>query len=347
MENIEIKPLSHSIDAASRNKIDLKTKPVGSLGIVEDLAMQLCRIQETLLPQIIKPTVLVCAADHGIVAEGVSPYSQDVTWQMVMNFVGGGAAINVLTIQNDINLHVADVGVNHVFEADVPILHCKVQYGSRNMLHECAMTIDECERAMNCGKQYVMQFAAEGCNTIAFGEMGIGNTTPATCILCRLSGIEPSEVTGAGTGLNSEGICRKAEIISKVLQKHGNATDPMSILCSMGGLEIAMMVGGMLAAASQKMVIVVDGFITTSAFMIARAMQPAIADYTVYSHVSDERGHRAMLDFLGAKPLLNLGMRLGEGTGAAMAMPIIRAAANIMTNMSSFDDANVDKRNDI
>ncbi len=342
-QTVQIEVPSSNLDQAIQSKIDLKTKPVGSLGILERTVFKICRIQNTLNPSLLQPAVLICAADHGVVAEGVSPYPQEVTWQMIMNFTGGGAAINVFTSQHGMKLLVADAGVNFDFSPSTPILHRKVRKGTRNFVVEPAMTPQECDQAMRHGAEMVRQLHREGCNTIIFGEMGIGNTTAATALFCQYSGIAPREVTGAGTGLTEEGVRHKIEVISRALARHSEYTDPFDILCAMGGLEIAMIAGGMLEAAHHKMVILVDGFIVTSALLAAHALNANILEYCLFTHQSNERGHRAMIQYLQGEPMLDLGMRLGEGTGAAVAYPIVVSAVRFMNQMSSFDEAGVSK----
>lgn len=344
IKDIKIEVPGNELSDAIKTKIDLKTKPVGSLGALETAAHKICIIQNTLSPQIANGAVLVCAADHGIVDEGVSPYPQDVTWQMVMNFVGGGAAINVFARQHNLQLMVADAGVKFNFEPSIPITHRKVRMGSRNFAIEPAMTAQECNTAMQNGADIVNELHAKGCNTIIFGEMGIGNTTSATALFCKYSGVRTSLATGAGTGLDSAGVKHKSEVIAKAIEKYIDIKDPFDILCTLGGLEIAMIAGGMLQAAANKMVILVDGFIVTSALMAAHAINPNTLEYCIFSHQSDEQGHKLMLDYLGAKPLLNLSMRLGEGTGAAVAYPLIISAVNFFNEMSSFEEAGVDQQ---
>lgn len=342
LQSIEVP--GRELDPKIRTKIDLKTKPVGSLGVLEQVALQLCRIQQTLSPKLVNPAALVCAGDHGVVAEGVSPYPQEVTWQMVMNFVGGGAGINVFSRQHGINLMVADAGVNYDFPAQTPILHKKVRKGTRNFAIEAAMTADECQKAMTQGAEIIDDLHRNGCNTIIFGEMGIGNTTAATALFCRYSGADPRVVTGAGTGLDEAGIHKKAQVIERSLLLHERVNEPSEVLRTFGGLEIAMIAGGMLQAAHHKMVILVDGFIVTSALLAAQAINKNILEYSIFTHVSNEKGHSAMIDFLKAEPILNIGFRLGEGTGAAVAYPIIDSAVRFMNEMSSFEEAGVSNK---
>ena len=342
-QSIRIEVPGRELDETIQSKIDLKTKPLGSLGVLEKTALKVCRIQNSLNPALHKPAVLVCAADHGVVEEGVSPYPQEVTWQMIMNFTGGGAAINVFTRQHGMQLLVADAGVNFDFDPTTPILHRKVRKGTRNFAREAAMTPVECDQAMRYGADIVDQLHAEGCNTIIFGEMGIGNTTAAAALFCKYSGTAPAHAAGAGTGLKEEGIRHKISVIETALQLHANITEPFDILCALGGLEIAMMAGGMLQAAQHRMIILVDGFIVTSALLAAQAMNKIVLEYCLFTHQSNEKGHQAMIEYLAAEPLLNLGMRLGEGTGAAVAYPLVQSAVRFFNEMSSFEEAGVSK----
>lgn len=323
-----------------QHKIDFKTKPLGALGHLEEIALQIGLIQNTLTPELKNPSMLVFAADHGIVEEGVSPYPKDVTWQMVMNFCAGGAAINVFCKQNGINIKVVDAGVDFDFPADAPIINAKIARGSKNMLHEPAMSIAECEAAMTKGAEFVKAEAASGCNIIGFGEMGIGNTSPSSLLMHKFLGLPIEECTGAGTGMIGEKLDYKTSVLKKVSEKHSPST-PLDILATFGGLEIAMMVGAILEAKKQNMVIMIDGFIATAATLTAIQMDAAVRDNCVFCHSSDERGHKLMLEHLQAKPVLSLGMRLGEGSGAAVAYPVIKSAVTFLNEMASFEEAGV------
>lgn len=326
--------LAAQLDAA----IDNKTKPRGSLGRLESLAAQIGLIQQSLRPRLLEPAILVFAGDHGVTAEKVSPYPQSVTWQMVENFLAGGAAINVFARQNGCALHVVDAGVNHDFGPREGLIDRKQGHGTRNFLHEPAMSIEACARAMQTGADLV---AAMPGNVIGFGEMGIGNTTSAAALMHRFTGLPLEDCVGAGAGLPPEGIAHKQQVIAGSLQRHAQASQPMEILAALGGFEIAMMAGAMLGAASQRKLILIDGFIVTSALLAAARMAPAVTDYCVFSHCSNERGHALMLEHLGASPLLQLGLRLGEGSGCALAVPLVRAAVNFLCEMATFDSAGV------
>lgn len=318
--------------------IDAKTKPPGSLGILEDLALQLGLILRTVQPRIEKPALLVFAADHGIVAENVSPYPQSVTAQMVANFLAGGAAINVFARQNGFALKVVDAGVNHDF-GDLPgLTHRKVAPGTRNFARAPAMSPAQCEAALAHG--YSLADGLQG-NLLAFGEMGIGNTTAAAALMHKLTGLPLADCVGAGTGLDADGVRHKQAVIEAAVALHRDVAAPLDVLATFGGLEIAMMVGAMLGAAERRMVLVIDGFIVSSALLVAARLQPAVLDYCVFAHCSGEHGHRQLLQQLGGRPLLELGMRLGEGTGAALALPLVQAAAGFLCEMATFESASV------
>ena len=326
-----------------QHKIDNKTKPLGSLGLLEELALQIGMVQNTLSPKIEKPAHLVFAADHGLADEGISPYPKDVTWQMVMNFCAGGASINVFCRQNELELKVYDVGVDYAFPAELPVIKAKVANGSRNMRKEPAMTIEECRAAMEVGAKAVREEAAKGCNTIGCGEMGIGNTSPSSLLMHKFTGLSMEDCTGRGSGLKDDQVDRKTRILKEIAEKYNPGTTE-EILATFGGLEIAAMTGAYLEAKKQNMLILIDGFIATAAVFTAIQMNPAVKDNCVFCHGSDEKGHKLMLEHLGAKPLLQLGMRLGEGTGVAVAMPLVKSAVNFLNEMSSMDDAGVSNK---
>ena len=323
-----------------RHKIDNKTKPPGALGILEHVALQVALIQQTLSPSLNKPHLLLFAGDHGIVSEGVSPFPQVVTQQMVHNFVNGGAAINVFCRQHNIAIDVIDAGVNGDLSG-LPVTHAKVAHGTKNFLHEPAMTPAQCEQAIARGATLVRATSESGCNIIGFGEMGIGNTSSATALFAALSSMGVDECVGRGTGLDDAGLLHKTAVLKAALAQHGPLTDPFTILCTFGGFEIAMMVGAILAACEQRMVVLIDGFIASSAAAIAFALEPYARDYCVFSHLSNESGHKKMLDYLQVSPLVSLGLRLGEGSGVAVTYPLIASAVLFLNEMASFDSAGV------
>ena len=327
-----------ALSQALADAIDNKTKPLGSLGRLESLAAQLGLIQRSVSVHIQDPAILVFAGDHGVVAEGVSAYPQDVTWQMVENFLADGAAINVFARQNHCALHVIDAGVNHVFGPRAGLIDRKLAPGTRNFALEPAMSRAELETAFGHGMALVRDLPG---NVVGFGEMGIGNTTAAAAIMHKLTGLPLSQCVGAGTGLSADGVQRKQQVIAAAVHKHAGATDPLDVLATFGGFEIAMMAAAMLKAAELRKVLLIDGFIVTGALLVAARLQPAILDYCVFAHCSNETGHRLMLDVLGARPLLDLGLRLGEGTGSALALPLLHSAANFLNQMATFASAQV------
>jgi len=323
--------------------INNKTKPLGSLGVLESLAKQIGLIQKTREISLTQPAIMVFAADHGIVAEGISAYPQDVTWQMVENFLARGAAINVFAAQNNCELRVIDAGVNHDFGPRDGLTDRKLAHGTHNFAQQAAMSRATCDAALAAG----MALAAElDGNVLGFGEMGIGNTTAAAALMHKLTGIPVSQCVGAGTGLSAEGILHKQRVIEAAVAKHSGASEPLDVLGTFGGLEIAMMAGAMLKAAEMRKVLLIDGFIVTSALLVAARMHPAILDYCVFSHCSDENGHRQMLAALGARPLLQLGLRLGEGTGCALALPLLHASVNFLHQMATFESAQVSEKSE-
>jgi nicotinate-nucleotide--dimethylbenzimidazole phosphoribosyltransferase len=334
-----ISPVANQeLNALLARAIANKTKPPGSLGVLEDIALQLGLIQQTVAVELRQPAILVFAADHGVVDEGISAYPQSVTWQMVENFLAGAAAINVFARQNGCALQVVDAGVNHEFGPRAGLVDRKVGHGTANFARQAAMSRAACEAALAHG----MQLAAglEG-SVVGFGEMGIGNTTAAAALMHKLTGVPVAECVGAGTGLSAAGVLHKQRVIEAAVAFHAPVSEPLDILATFGGYEIAMMAGAMLGAAERRMVLLIDGFIVTSALLVAARLQPAILDYCVFSHCSDESGHRRMLAHLDARPLLNLGLRLGEGTGCALALPLVKAAAGFLREMATFESAQV------
>ncbi len=336
---------SQLLKSALQNKINNKTKPLGALGMLEAVALQIGLIQQTLTPQLTNPTMLIFAGDHGIVESGVSPYPQAVTAQMVLNFLQGGAAINVFTKQNNMYLGVVDSGVNYEFAENLDLIYAKVAMGTRNFLVEPAMTLAQCEQALTFSVGIVDAKIAKGCNVFGFGEMGIGNTSSASCLMSILCGLPIEQCVGRGTGLDDAGLVHKTNILAQAIAHHDlNGTDAMQVLGTFGGFEIAMMVGAMLQAAARQCTLLIDGFITTAALLVAAKLQPEILHYCVFTHCSDESGHKKMLDFLQVKPLLNIDLRLGEGTGAALAYSLVEASVNFLNQMASFESASVSQK---
>ena len=323
-----------------QHKINTRTKPLGSLGKLEEIALKIGTIQQTLTPELRNPAILVFAADHGIADEGVSPCPKEITWQMVMNFVSGGAGINVFSRQHNICLRVIDAGVDYDFPQGINVENCKLARGTKNMLHEPAMSIDLCRQAMENGAKCVREEHERGCNVIGFGEMGIGNTSPASLLLHKFTGTPLEACVGRGAGHDDAGVQHKYNVLKKVSEKY-NPKTPLEILATFGGLEIAMICGAVLEAKRLNMLIVADGFITSSAFLTAYEMQPDILDNVIFSHASGERGHKAMVDYMKGEPVLHLALRLGEGTGVALVYPILQSALVFLNEMASFDEAEV------
>jgi nicotinate-nucleotide--dimethylbenzimidazole phosphoribosyltransferase len=344
MKHFHIDPVTDTLRADLQRKIDYKTKPLGALGRLEELALQIGRIQGTLSPSLKNPHIIVFAADHGIAHEGVSAYPQAVTYQMVMNFVNGGAAINVFCQQHGIALKIVDAGVNHEFPKDLPIRNAKVGMGTKSFLAASAMSMEQAERCIENGAGVVEGIARAGCNVIGFGDMGIANTASASALMSVICKIPVESCIGRGTGLDDQGIRRKTDIVTRALAFHGCPSTPFATLATFGGFEIGQICGAMLQAAEKKMLLLVDGFIATAAFLVAHQIAPTILDYAIFCHQSDESGHARMLEYLNAQPLLKLDMRLGEGTGVAVAFPLIQSAVNFLNEMASFESAGVSSK---
>lgn len=336
-----IKKVSEKLLEAIDHKINTKTKPVGALGRLEALARQVALIQNSLTPVLSKPHILVFAADHGIARDGVSAYPQEVTFQMVMNFLSGGAAINVFSKQNGMNLKVVDAGVNFDFESHPDLIDAKVASGTESFLRKEAMTLPQLEQAMQKGAGLVKEIHKNGCNVMGCGEMGIGNTSSAAMLMHAFTGIPLEDCVGRGTGVDDQGYSKKLEVLGQALKTHGVSNDPKAVLSTYGGFEIAMMCGAFLGAAALGMIILVDGFIASAAFLSAMQFEPNVRDYTIFCHQSEEKGHKLMLQHMQAQPLLDLGMRLGEGTGCAVAYPLLQSAVNFLNDMASFESAGV------
>jgi nicotinate-nucleotide--dimethylbenzimidazole phosphoribosyltransferase len=327
-----------------KHKIDFKTKPVGSLGLLEEIALQVGMVQQTETPKLTNPTIIVFAADHGLADEGVSPFPKAVTYQMVMNFLNGGAAISVFCRQNGIKLKIADAGVDADFMPHPDFIDAKIAKGTRNSLREPAMTLDECWRAIEKGAGIVVGEYVGGCNIIGFGEMGIGNTSSASLLMSKFCNLPVEKCTGRGTGHVGAGLKKKTEILQKVASKYTDLTTPIEILATFGGFEIAMMAGAMMKAAELGMVIMVDGFIATSALLSAYKMKDDILKNCIFCHKSNEQAHRLMLEYFGARAILDIDLRLGEATGVAVAYPVIQSAVAFLNEMASFESAGVSNK---
>ncbi|GIV30087.1 MAG: hypothetical protein KatS3mg028_1153 [Bacteroidia bacterium] len=327
-----------------QQKINQKTKPLGALGKLEKLALQIGILQKTLTPSLQNPTIVVFAGDHGIAQEGVSAYPQEVTYQMVLNFLRGGAAINVFCRQHQLALKVVDAGVKYHFEPHPDLVSAKAGWGTKNFLQATAMNESELQFCLQEGSQIVRKLLETGCNTIGFGEMGIANTSAASMLMSYLCDLPIEQCVGKGTGVDDKGLLHKIEVLKKAQSFHGKISNPLQILQTFAGFEMAQMCGAMLEAFRQEMLILIDGFIASSVFLVAQAIEPAIKQNAIFCHQSNEMGHRRMLEFLQAEPLLQLDMRLGEGTGCAVAFPVIQSAVAFLNEMASFESAGVSEK---
>lgn len=341
--------IEHPADALTstiQQKIDNLNKPKGSLGRLESLAMQICLIQQTLTPSLAHPCHILLGGDHGIEREGVSVSPREVTWQQMLNFTRGGGGVNMFCRQHGFKLFLVDVGVDYDLSAYDTILPYKIARGTRNFRYEPAMSVDEYQRNIDVGVALTDRVVAEGCKVLCLGEMGIANTSPSSIWMSLFCDIPLAECIGAGAGLDSIGLRHKLEVlseaVSRFLQLHPHP-DAETIIRYFGGFEMVAAIGAMLRAAEQHLVILVDGFIMTACALAACQLFPAVQDYMIFTHSGDEKGHRRMLDAMGAQPLLSLGLRLGEGTGALCAFPIVDSAVRMMNEMNNFDNANITK----
>jgi nicotinate-nucleotide--dimethylbenzimidazole phosphoribosyltransferase len=341
----QIRPLDRACSAKAQAHLDSQTKPRGSLGVLEHVACRLVAMAGGGVPRVDPARIYTCAGDHGVARQGVSLFPQEVTRQMVANFVANGAAINVLTRTAGVDLKVVDTGcLGGKFPDHPALVQCKVAPGTRDLSTEAAMSRAECLRALENGVALARSAHAEGIVTLGSGEMGIANTTPATALFCAYLGLTPAAITGPGTGLGAEGVRHKTGVIEKALALHAPTiakADPIDILACLGGFEIATLAGMLLGGASLGMPLVIDGFISSSAYVAAWAICPLVSEYAFFSHASAEPGFAAVMQRLGASPLLHLDLRLGEGTGAAMAIFILRSAANLYNEMATFTSAGV------
>ena len=343
MIRFNIETPDQGIANALREKIDNLTKPKGSLGRLETLALQVGLIQQTLSPALRHPINVIYASDHGIADEGVSKSPKEVTRQVIHNFLNGGAGVCFLARQHGFELKIVDGGVDFDFPPIPQLIDRKIRKGTRNFLHEAAMTEEEMEQAIRYGADIVSDCHQEGCNVISFGEMGIGNTAASSMWMTCLTGIPLIDCVGAGSGLDKEGVQHKYKVLSHALANYKGDGSVTEIMRYFGGYEMVMAVGGMLRAAELKMVILVDGFIMTNCVLAASRLYPEMLSYCVFGHCGDEAGHKRLLDFLGADPLLHLGMRLGEGSGAICAYPILDSAVRMINEMHSFQQASITK----
>lgn len=343
MKTFHIEKPDENLRPSIIDKINNLTKPKGSLGRLEEIALQIALIQQTLTPALHKPQNIIFAADHGIVDEGVSLSPKEVTWQQLSNFLHGGAGVNFLCRQHGFELKIVDAGVDYDLPYEKGIIDMKVRRGTRNYLYEAAMTQEEMKLCIERGAEVVRRCHEEGSNVLSFGEMGIGNTSSSSLWMTYFTGIPLEQCVGAGSGLNQQGIRHKYEVLKRSMENYngdGSATD---IIRYFGGLEMVMAVGAMLQAAELKMLILVDGFIMTNCMLAAMQLCPSVKDYAIFGHCGDESGHKLILEYMQAKSLINLGLRLGEGTGAICAYPLVDSAVRMINEMDNFAHASITK----
>ena len=343
MKTFHISRPNEAIRPALIDKINNLTKPKGSLGTLESLALQIGLIQQTLTPTLQHPQNIIFAADHGIVEEGVSLSPKEIPWQQISNFLHGGAGVNFLCRQHGFTLKIVDAGVDYDLPYEKGIINMKVRKGTRSYLHEAAMTEEEMELCLERGAEVVRRCHEEGSNILSFGEMGIGNTSSSSMWMTCFTDIPLKECVGAGSGLDNAGIRHKYEILKQALDNYRGDGSPRDIIRHFGGLEMVMAIGAMLQAAELKMIILVDGFIMTNCILAAGKLHPEVLDYAIFGHCGDESGHKLLLEKLNANPLLHLGLRLGEGTGAICAYPIVVSAVRMINEMDNFAHAAITK----
>ena len=344
MKTFRINTPDENIRPALIDKINDLTKPKGALGRLEELALQVGLIQQTLSPALHHPCNVLFGADHGIVEEGVSFSPKEVTWQQMMNFAyGQRGGVNFLCRQHGFSLKLVDAGVDYDFPPQSGIIDMKVRKSTRNYLHEAAMTSEEMNLCLERGAEVVRRCHEEGCNIISFGEMGIGNTSSSSLWMHAFTGIPLEQCTGAGSGLGSDGIRHKYNVLKAAWDNYQGDHTAEDIIRYFGGYEMVMAIGGMLQAAELHMTILIDGFIMTNCLLTAIQLYPAVQAYAIFGHQGDEAGHKLVLDYMQARPLLNLGLRLGEGTGAICAYPIVDSAIRMLNEMDTFSHASVTK----
>ena len=324
--------------------IDLKTKPLGALGLLEKIALKIGLVQQQPKLELKNPHLIVFASDHGISQSGVSAYPTEVTPQMVLNFLNNGAAINVFCNQNKIELSIVDSGVNYDFDNYTILKNCKIAKSTKNFLYESAMTSTQLDECFTHSQKIVAEIAKKGTNIIGFGEMGIGNTSSASMLVHYLTNLPLEQCVGRGTGLNDEQLKTKLEILSQAKNTHGEIKDPKQILATFGGFEVAQMTGAMLATYEHNMLLMIDGYIASAALLVASKLKPEILNNAIFCHQSDEFGHQYLLNYFNEEPILKINLRVGEGTGCALAYPIIESAVNFFNDMASFESAGVSNK---
>ena len=324
--------------------IDLKTKPLGALGLLEKIALKIGLVQQQPKLELKNPHLIVFASDHGIAQSGVSAYPAEVTPQMVLNFLNNGAAINVFCNQNKIELSIVDSGVNYDFDNYTILKNCKIAKSTKNFLYESAMTSTQLDECFTHSQKIVAEIAKKGTNIIGFGEMGIGNTSSASMLVHYLTNLPLEQCVGRGTGLNDEQLKTKLEILSQAKNTYGEIKDPKQILATFGGFEVAQMTGAMLAAFDHNMLLMIDGYIASAALLVASKLKPEILNNAIFCHQSDEFGHQYLLNYFNEEPILKINLRVGEGTGCALAYPIIESAVNFFNDMASFESAGVSNK---
>jgi nicotinate-nucleotide--dimethylbenzimidazole phosphoribosyltransferase len=351
MKEFSIQVPDEGMRAKIQKKIDHLNKPKGSLGTLEELAMQICLVQQTLTPTLNHPTHLLLGADHGIEHEGVSVSPREVTWQQMINFTHGGGGVNMFCRQHGFDLKIVDVGVDYDLSQVPGIINRKIDWGTKNFRYGAAMTGEQFDRAINIGAELAEQAYREGTRLLSIGEMGIANTSPSSIWMSLFCKIPLDECIGAGAGLNDEGMRHKRRVLKECvsryekegLEDNTSETDTERLIRYFGGFEMVTAIGAMLRAAELHLIILIDGFIMTACALAATRLYPAAQHYMIFAHCGDESGHRRMLDSMQAKPLLSLGLRLGEGTGALCAFPIVDSAVRMVNEMNSFDNAHITK----
>lgn len=346
MRHFSIHRPSQTIRESLIEKIDNLNKPKNSLGRLEELALQIGLVQQTLTPALLHPCHLLLGADHGIEREGVSVSPREVTWQQMINFTRGGGGVNMFCRQHGFRFVEVDMGVDYDLSAYPTILNRKIANGTKNFLYEAAMTADEMSQAIETGAELADMCHQEGCNVLSLGEMGIGNTSPSSVWMSLLGGLDIKDCVGAGAGLDNPGIRHKLEVLEKAIANFlGKNPNPSTedIIRWFGGFEMVTAIGAMCRAAELNMLILVDGFIMSACMLAASKLYPEILDYAVFGHVGDESGHKRMLELMDAKPLLSLGLRLGEGTGALCAFPILDSAVRMISEMNNFESGKITK----